>query len=341
MSLIPIKKLPNSPNRTSLMNYINEKSIKLDKDEERLPAALLAVENASEIARILLQADGVFEKISEAIATECNCTVPVNYQCKLTKEMTLSNKNRGVEIVHLGTTLNKSGAGHYIGAIVNHASRKIWFSDSMGTLGGETNKFVNALGRSYPNYTFGNQTNTVGQQPTGGFYQPSIAGFKQLLRNKQIDIMNLNPEIIKQFYDISQMDELSQHHFCYIESFVYICHRLLGTPIGSYVPRNRIILIKRVVWGLIHKFDLLRNVSPAVRNYFLNTFKYYIKFTTLDNKNLTLKGGVIHIPNNIPTIRRGAPVPLLYKMKTVEIPMPNVTPSTSMKRLMELALVHA
>lgn len=340
MSLTPIKSLPPSVNRTTLLKYIQEKSIKFDKDEEKLPAALLAVENASEIARIILQADGVFEKISEAIAVECNCTVPVNYQCKLTTQMKVSNKKTGIEIIHLGTTLNKSDAGHYVGAIVNHNSKTIRFSDSMGSLGGETNKFVNALGRSYPSYKSVSDTNNVGQQPTGGFYQPSIAGFKQLLRNKQIDITNLNPEIIKQFYDISQMDELSQHHFCYIESFVYICHRLLGTPMGSYIPRNRIILIKRVVWGLIHKFDLLRNVSPAVRNYFLNTFKYYIKFTTLDNKNLTLKGGVIHIPNNIPAIRRGVPVPLLYKMKTVEIPMPNVTPSTSMKRLMELALVH-
>ena len=62
-----------------------------------------------------------------------------------------------------------------------------------------------------------------------------------------------------------------------------------------------------------------------------------MKITTIHDNNIPLKGGLFHIPSNVPVVRRGQPAPRIYKTQLVEISMPVVTPQTSMKRLIELA----
>ena len=76
---VPVKLLPAGANRTRLMKVIGEKTLKFSRNDyvERIAdqkagggpreraRTLLAIENASEIAKTYLHAPGMFEKIME------------------------------------------------------------------------------------------------------------------------------------------------------------------------------------------------------------------------------------------------------------------------------------
>lgn len=336
-SLVPVKLLKNVSNKREILRFMKDKPI-LDYEDRMTPASFLAIDNASEIARIIFQKPGVFETISSAISQECNCRAPaIGFQCTLTNVLKNNPSRTRNEFIHLGTTL-EGGAGHYAGVIVNHNTKKINISDSIGKSSGEINKFINALRREYPGYEIINNSNVKGTQPTGGFFAKNVSKFKRQLLDAGINVSTLHDKIVNQLYKITQFDELSQHHFCYIESFLYICHKILKTPMGESDPRRRIIFIKKVIWGLVHKFRLLETVPIPVKNYFLKNFKYYVQTTTMNNRPIPLKGGRFQIPNNIPPTTR-TQVPIIYKTRIVRIDMPDVTPNTSIKRIIELATI--
>jgi hypothetical protein len=332
----PVKLLTNGQ---AILNFMKEKKAidtserteVLMKKGDKLATQVMTLENASEIARLLLQADGVFEKISEEIIKECQCNTKVNYACTLTNK-NLTSKRTGIEIIHLGTQLNKAGDGHYVGAIVNHRIKNIYISDSMGKLSGETPVFINYLKRHFNNYNIKNETNITGYQPTGGFYPKTISQLKLRLAQKNIKIND--EKYLDQIFEISQYDELAQHHFCYIESFVYMCHRLLGTPMGPTQPRERIVFIKKVIWGLVHKFGLLnkKNVSAPVKTYFERNFPWYLKFTAVSGSNITLRSSIFHIPNLPLRVKRTDPVPKIYATQLVRIP---VKTSSTIKQIIQ------
>ena len=331
----PVKLMKNS---NSILKFMGEKKAIDTKDTterlmsqgNKLAIQVMTLENASEIARLLLQADGVFESITNEIIKECKCNAAMNYKCKLTSEP-LNSSRQGVEVIHLGTKLNKGGDGHYVGAIVNHRSKKIYVSDSMGQLSGETPIFINYLKRHFSNYEMKNETNVTGYQPTGGFYPSNVSQLKRRLSQKNIQIND--EKYLDQILEISQYDELAQHHFCYIESFVYMCHKLLGTPLGPIVPRERVAFMKKVIYGLVHKFGLLNNVPQAVKNYFERNFPYYLKFTTPTGNNIQLRGGIFHIPYLPTRSKRTDPVQKIYTTKIIPIQV-NKTGST-IKQIIE------
>ena len=330
----PVKLMKNS---SAILKFMGEKKAIDSKDRtevlmsqgNKLAIQVMTLENASEIARIILQEDGVFEKITNEIIKECGCNAPMNYKCKLTSE-TLNSSRKGVELIHLGTKLNKGGDGHYVGAIVNHRSGKIYLSDSMGQMSGETPIFISYLKRHFSSYEVKNETNIIGYQPTGGFYPKTISQLKQKLAQKNIQIND--EKYLDQLFEISQYDELSQHHFCYIESFIYMCHKLLGTPLGPTGPRERIPFIKKVIYGLVHKFGLLNRVSDSVKAYFERNFPYYLKFTTPSGNNIQLRGGIFHIPYLPVRGKRTDPVPKIYTTKLVKI---SVKTGSSIKEIIQ------
>lgn len=333
----PVKLMKNINSAKAILNFMDEKKA-IDKNDttellmsrgNKLAQQVMTLENASEIARLLLQADGVFEAITSEIIKECGCNAPMNYKCKLTNEA-LNSSRKGIEVIHLGTKLNKRGDGHYVGAIVNHRNGKIYISDSMGQLSGETPVFINYLKRHFSNYEIKNETNMVGYQPTGGFYPKTISQLKQRLAQKNIKIND--EKYLDQLLEISQYDELAQHHFCYIESFVYMCHRLLGTPLGPTVPRERVAFMKKVIYGLVHKFGLLNKVPAPVKAYFERNFPYYLKFTTPSGNNIQLRGGIFHIPYLPVRTKRTDPVPKVYTTKLVKIP---VKTGTTIKQIIQ------
>jgi hypothetical protein len=194
----------------------------------------------------------------------------------------------------------------------------------------ETPVFINYLKRHFSNYNIKNETNITGYQPTGGFYPKTISQLKARLAQKNIQIND--EKYLDQIFEISQYDELAQHHFCYIESFVYMCHRLLGTPMGPTQPRERIVFIKKVIWGLVHKFGLLNKVPASVKTYFERNFPWYLKFTAVSGSNITLKSSIFHIPNLPLRAKRSDPVPKIYATRLLRIP---VKTSSTIKQIIQ------
>lgn len=344
--MIPVKNLPIGPNRNSIIRYIEESNTldNEDKDTIKFSPDALAIDNASEIAKRLIEP--LFEDISKQIISECNCNIPntYNFQCKVGQKLDLPKSK--YEILHLGKSLK--GIGHYIGAYVNHSNKTIKVKDSMGASGGERDEMMKLLKRTYPTYKITDESNVNGSQPTGGFFAENTNKFKTIY-SKYLDINTdtIHPQHLVQLYKLQQMDELSQHHFCYIESFVYLAHKVLGTTLGPQDPRKRIIFIKRVIWGLIVKFHDKINASHAVMSYFADVFPHFIKFSLPNGNNIPLEAGYFQIPPGIsygvkarrtsPFTYSGNPESKLYTWKIVKIPMPEVNVNSSLRDIIALA----
>ncbi len=348
----PVKLFPrDSTNKKVLLNFMEEKAKiditdrteKLMSEGNQLATQMMTIENTSEMVKRIIQAPGVFERIMAALISECGCNVHMKPHCVLTNH-TINRTNRGIELVHIGTSFGRAG-GHYAGAVVNHATKTIYISDSMGKLGAETKRFTNALSTAFKTYKINNESFNIGTQPTGGFVPATINQLKMIARQKGIDPGTIKPVYLNQIMEISQYDEMSQHHFCYIEAFVYLCHKVLKTPLGPREPRDRIVFIKKIIWGILKKFDLLPTVPVPVRNYIVNNFPYYIKMLSSSGGNIPLSwGGLFHVPN-LPSETltgrkrpRKENVPKLFSTRLVKITMPDVNTNTTMKQIINMSI---
>jgi hypothetical protein len=118
-------------------------------------------------------------------------------------------------------------------------------------------------------------------QPSGGFVAKST-------KEDHFKFWNDKPEQRGRIFQLHQLDELSQHHFCYVESFVAMFKRLGLTKGGPADPRDRLPWIKRVMWAII-----LKNTPKSKRKgpeweYFRENFKYYLKTRKENGKKLEL-----------------------------------------------------
>jgi hypothetical protein len=295
MNLTPIKLIKNRNVRTTLLNVKEGETAEIDTSdyiERRMTTNaaaryLMAIEDASEVAKQLLQERGIFEQIGRDIKKEAG--YDFKFQCKRTSNMNKPTNNRsGVTYVHMAHTY-PDNSGHYALAKVSHQNKTIDLFDSMGAGRSEfKNELKTVYGRDYKI----RKRNTP-FQPTGGFVTTDVNNYKKLLKDTKISIRN--PRVLEKSFEISQYDELSQHHFCYIEAFIAMMHDTLGTPLGPKDPRDRLVFIKRIVWGLIHKY-----VPPSKRKtlkwkYFVTNFPYYIKVTNTQGNRFKLNH-IVQIP---------------------------------------------
>jgi hypothetical protein len=290
MNLIPIKLLKNEVTKNTLLNLTSEK-YEIDKDdyiESRIEMntkakQLLAIEDASEIAKLYLHKSGIFEKIAEDIKLE-TC-VPFHFQCSDVSTMKFK-KRRGLEYILMEVSYSDN-AGHYGVAKVNHYDKAVKFYDSMIK---NKSDFKAPLENILTNnYTLSMCKNHL--QPTGGFVSESFEGFSDPNYSSGVP-----KHLLEKAFELSQYDELSQHHFCYIESFLAIMNDLgLGNP-GPGDPRDRLIFIKRVVWGLIHKYIVMKPDSPQW-NYFKTNFRYIMDTRSSNGKRLRMVHGYIQVPS--------------------------------------------
>jgi hypothetical protein len=133
-------------------------------------------------------------------------------------------------------------------------------------------------------------------QPTGGFVAESFEKFKDPDYSDGVP-----KKMLEKAFELSQYDELSQHHFCYVESLLAIMNDLgLGNP-GPGDPRDRLVFIKRVIWGLIHKYIPVRNTSQW--NYFETNFRYIFETKNSCGKRFKMIHGYIQIPTDEVNIR--------------------------------------
>src|SRR6056300_1207248 len=276
MDLVPIKLISNKDVRNRLLKLKGETTdidesdyIERRMNTNRAARYLMAIEDASEVAKQLLQGRGIFEQIGKDIKKESN--FDFKFQCRKTSNMTKPTKDRkGVHYLHISHTY-PGGDGHYALAKVNHDSKSITLFDSMGA---GRREFKNELRTiNAQEYTIRNKMNTF--QPTGGFVSTDLENYKKLLKNTKIRIRN--KKILEKSFEISQYDELSQHHFCYIEAFIAMMHDTLNTYIGPKDPRDRLQFVKKVVWALVHKYTPPSNRTSLKWKYFEKNFPYFLK----------------------------------------------------------------
>jgi len=295
MNLIPIKLLTDESVKNTLLNLKKENS-EIDKDDyieskiltDLKPRQLLAIEDASEMAKRYLHKPGIFEKIAEDIKLETQ--VDFEFQCSDVSTMKFK-KRRGLEYILMEVSYDDN-TGHYGVAKVNHYDKAVRLYDSMLKVESDfKTPLENLLTQRY--------TLTISKshlQPTGGFVAESFEKFKDPDYSGGVP-----KKMLEKAFELSQYDELSQHHFCYVESLLAIMNDLgLGNP-GPGDPRDRLVFIKRVIWGLIHKYIPVRNTSQW--NYFETNFRYIFETKNSCGKRFKMIHGYIQIPTDEVNIR--------------------------------------
>ena len=347
----PIKLLPAGANRTQLMKVIGEKTLNFSRNDyiERITGqqvkegkmrhaaiSLLAIENASEIAKGYLHAKGMFEQImKDAIGTRGY----ISYQIKTTKNnLNIQRKQYPYDHYQNFILVDETfgnGSGHYGLIHLQHQNGKVRVYDSMYGAGGS--KFENVARK----WTKTNGTPRVGQpwnipevrsifgckakvrnradgnieviqiQPSGGFVATNYNNFLNENYNdqgrngfgKQIERL-YGKVVAKGAFRLSQYDELSQHHFCYMES-IYAMMLAIGltkNP-GPNDPRKRVSFIKKFIWGMIHKYTPKSKRRTAKWKYFSKTFPYTMTTVSKTGKSLRLWRGTMQLPDNDGTFR--------------------------------------
>ena len=337
----PVKLLPAGKNRTQLLKDIGENSVKFDQNDfiEKLAGQkakegkmthaairVLAIENASEIAKGYLHAPGMFEQIMKDIIGTRGY---ISYQIKTTKNNLNIQRKKYPQDHHENFVLVSetfgNGSGHYGLIHLQHQNGKVRVYDSMY---GEGSKFQNVAqkwtktngmpraGQSWDipavrsifgckakmtNRSDGKGSNVLSVQPSGGFVANNYNNFlNENYNGFGIRIKRLYGETVaKGAFRLSQFDELSQHHFCYMES-IYAMMLAIGltkNP-GPNDPRKRIAFIKKFIWGIIHKYTPKSKRRTAKWKYFSKTFPYTMTTTSKTGKSLRLWRGTVQLPDN-------------------------------------------
>ena len=350
----PVKLLPAGKNRTQLLKAIGEKNVNFQQNDyiEKLAGqkakegkmgkgqhaaiSLLAIENASEIAKTYLQAPGMFEQIMKDIIGTRGY---ISYQIKTTKNnLNIQRKqypqNHHENFILIDQTFG-NGSGHYGLIHLQHQNGKVRVYDSMY---GEGSKFQNVAQKwtktraenrasatswdipavrsifgckaKVRNRPDGN-IEVIQIQPSGGFVATNYTNFLNENYNgqgrngfgKQIERL-YGTVVAKGAFKLSQFDELSQHHFCYMES-IYAMMLAIGltkNP-GPNDPRKRIAFIKKFIWGMIHKYTPKSKRKTAKWKYFSKTFPYTMTTESKTGKPLKLFKGAVLLPDRDGTFK--------------------------------------
>ena len=329
---IPVKLLSAGPNRTQLLRTIGENTVRFNQNDyiEKLAGrkakegklgkgqhaaiTLLAIENASEIAKTYLHATGMFEKMMEdVIGTRKN----MSYQVKSSKNnLNIQRKSGAQENFILVEQKFGNGTGHYGLIHLKHRNGQVNVYDSM--YDSDLSNFVNVAKKWAPQARSWNSPKVrsilgckakyiegwglkLQVQPTGGFVSSNYNNFLNANHNGYgIRIKRQYGETVaKGAYKLSQFDEMSQHHFCYMESIyaMMLAVGLTNNP-GPNDPRKRIAFIKKFIWGMIHKYTPKSKRRTAKWKYFSKTFPYIMATTSKTGKSLRLFRGATQLPDN-------------------------------------------
>jgi len=328
---VPVKLLPAGSNRTQLMRTIREKNVKFNQNDfiekragEMVEAGqmgdstitLLAIENASEVAKTYLHATGMFEKMMEdVIGTRKNMT----YQVKSSKNnLNIQRKSGAQENFILVEQKFGNGTGHYGLIHLKHQNGKVNVYDSMYESGlsnfenvarkwapqarsWNSPKIRSILGCKAKNIEGFGVNKKLQVQPTGGFVASNYNNFLNTNHNGYgIRMKRQYGEIIARgAFRLQQYDEMSQHHFCYMESIyaMMLAVGLTNNP-GPNDPRKRLAFIKKFIWGMIHKYTPKTKRRTAKWKYFSKTFPYIMATTSKTGKSLRMWKGVAQLPDN-------------------------------------------
>ena len=329
---VPVKLLPVGANRTQLLRNTSENTVGFNRNDyiekragEMVEAGkmghstitLLAIENASEVAKTYLHATGMFEKMMEdVIGTRKN----MSYQVKSSKNnLSIQRKSGAQENFILVEQKFGNGTGHYGLIHLKHRTGQVNVYDSMYDSG--LSNFETVARKWAPQARSWNSAKIrsilgckakvaefisgypikLQVQPTGGFVASNYNNF--LNENHSgygIQIKRQYGETVtKGAFKLSQFDEMSQHHFCYMESIyaMMLAVGLMNNP-GPNDPRKRLAFIKKFIWGMIHKYTPKSKRGTAKWKYFSKTFPYIMATTSKTGKSLRLFRGATQLPDN-------------------------------------------
>jgi hypothetical protein len=287
MDLVPIKLLKNGQTKRHLLNIAGENA-KIDMNDflesrirtDKISRQLMAIEDASEMAKKYLHRKGLFEKIGEDIKRETG--KDFTFTCKRN-----TKTKKPLEYIMMEWKANGADFGHYGMARVEHDKGKAVIYDSMTNVG---SSFENKFPSKYTVTT----KKTLGKpQPTGGEVMNDVQSFVN--KHKQL-LKGFSKEDIEQIFLLSQYDELSQHHFCYVESFISMMVDLGLAQPGPKDPRERIAYVKRVAWALIHKYVPKSERNTAQWKYFVINFPYIMTSRSANNKLMRMRLGEFQVP---------------------------------------------
>lgn len=290
MGLTPIKLLKNGTAKNTLLNLKLE-THEIDKNdyiESRIltnlsAKRLLAIEDASEMAKLYLHKPGVFEKIVEDIKYETG--KKFTFHCSNTNALKIKRK-RGIEYILMETSYDNY-TGHYGMVKVNHTEKTARLYDSMMKAESDFKApLENVLTDAYKVSVSKNIL-----QPTGGFVAGSFDEFKETSYSGGVPKC-----LLENAFELSQYDELSQHHFCYVESLLAMMNDLGHGHPGPGDPRDRLSFVKRVVWGFIHKYVPREKRRTTQWKYFEKNFRYIMETRNPNGKRLKMVRGYVQVP---------------------------------------------
>jgi hypothetical protein len=297
MSLTPIKLIRDVSLRNKLLK-IKRETAEIDKNdyiESRMTTNakarnLMAIEDASEIAKSYLLKKNFFVRFGEDIKKESGKDFKFSFRetTAMERKRTPFNGAIGIEYILMEHSY-PDGSGHYGMAKVDHDTKIAIIYDSMTDIETDFEEPLRSLlGRRYK-ITMGTIYGCY-PQPTGGFVSQSFTNFK----NK--NSTGLSQKKLEEAFVISQYDELSQHHFCYMESFVAMMTDLGILRPGPKDPRERLEYIKKFIWRVIHKYVPVSNRKTAKWEYFEENFPYIMETTDKNGKRLPMRNGMIQLP---------------------------------------------
>lgn len=317
--MYPSVRFMNTSSNSTLKNFKQDPKNyeNIEKDAAsgiKIAQDILSVEDASDIGKSFIFKDGVFEKILESVT---NNQQKIPFYCKTFSNRTkVACTGKPKEIMHIGYDIPGGAGGHY-SAVVKSGSQAIFF-DSMcqSEYGPKFRQFVQKRYGKGVRVTEAFNKNKY--QPSGGF-----APNKNTLRN-WLNKANISTNRLNYIHEISQYDVLSQHHFCFIESLVYLFHKILRTPMGSSAnPERRLRFIKSVMWCLIFKYAGVNQNTQAFK-YFARNFKYYVKL-----HNVTYNNHGFYLPTS---------KPYTYTVEKINMMPPSKAESASIPQIIEWSL---
>jgi hypothetical protein len=313
MSLVPIKLIKDISIRNRLLK-IKDETPEIDKNdyiESRITTNararnLMAIEDASEMAKDYLHREGFFVRFGEDIKKESGKDFKFSYRktSAMERKRTASNEVNGIEYILMEHSY-PDGSGHYGMAKVDHDNKTAVIYDSMTDENSDFEEPLRSLlGRRYKismRTLFG-----CYPQPTGGFVSQSFANFK----NK--NSVGLSQKKLEEAFVISQYDELSQHHFCYMESFLVMMTDLGILRPGPKDSRERLEYIKKFIWGVIHEYVPKSNRRTAQWKYFEEYFLYIMETFDSNGKRLPMRNGMIQLPPSNGNVQ--------FKLRKIKLP---------------------
>jgi hypothetical protein len=203
-------------------------------------------------------------------------------------------KKSDIEYVMMEIEYNDS-AGHYGLAKVNHKNKTARLYDSMVKAESDFKAPLEKVLTKRYNVT--ESKNKL--QPTGGFVAGSFEEFKEPNYSGGVP-----KKLLDDAYELSQYDELSQHHFCYVESLLAMMNDMgHGNP-GPGDPRDRLTFVKRVIWGLLHKYVPKEKRKSAQWKYFVKNFPYIMETRSPTGNRLRMVRGYIQVPPGVITLKK-------------------------------------